>query len=95
MLVCDTGVGIKDEDKSHIFKMFGKLESTAQMNTSGVGLGVSICKMILEALDGTIFLTNGCDSKHCLQPKLLTQRNGTTFCFKVKLSDHDFVKEEE
>lgn len=41
--VQDTGIGIKQEDRSKIFTMFGKLESTAKMNTSGIGLGLSIC----------------------------------------------------
>jgi signal transduction histidine kinase len=36
--------------------MLGKLESTSQFNTSGVGLGLSICKKIAEALEGTIYL---------------------------------------
>lgn len=29
ILVCDTGIGIKEEDKAKIFQMFGKLEATA------------------------------------------------------------------
>lgn len=36
--------------------MLGKLEATAQINTSGVGLGLSTCKKIAEALEGDIYL---------------------------------------
>ena len=41
--VADTGIGIKPEDRSKLFMRFGKLEQTAKINTSGVGLGLSIC----------------------------------------------------
>ena len=54
--VSDTGIGISKNDRSKIFRMFGKLDSTAHMNTSGVGLGLSICKKIVEALNGEIHL---------------------------------------
>ena len=36
--------------------MLGKLEATASINTSGVGLGLSTCKKIAEALNGAIFI---------------------------------------
>ena len=54
--VRDSGIGIKKEDRDKIFQMFGKLEATASINTTGVGLGLSICKKIIEALDGYIYL---------------------------------------
>jgi len=38
--------------------MLGKLEASANINTSGVGLGLSTCKKIAEALNGEIFLLN-------------------------------------
>lgn len=64
--VCDTGIGIKVEDRPKIFKMFSKLESTSRINTSGVGLGLSICKKIVEALDGYIYLE---DNEELLVPR--------------------------
>ena len=36
--------------------MLGKLDVTASINTSGVGLGLSTCKKIAEALNGEIFI---------------------------------------
>lgn len=44
MSVIDSGIGIRSEDRTKLFKMFGKLDSTTDMNTSGIGLGLSICK---------------------------------------------------
>ena len=54
--VKDTGIGIKEEDKDKLFTMFGKLEATAAINTTGIGLGLSICKSIVDMLGGTIYL---------------------------------------
>ena len=51
--------------------MFGKLEETSSINTSGVGLGLNICKQIVEALDGEIYLED-------------SSENGTTFTFLIK-----------
>jgi len=56
IVVKDTGIGIRVEDRDKIFQMLGKLEATASINTSGVGLGLSTCKKIAEALKGDIFL---------------------------------------
>jgi two-component system sensor histidine kinase/response regulator len=53
--VTDTGVGINDENRGKLFQLFGRLESTSKMNTTGIGLGLSICKQILEAFNGAIY----------------------------------------
>jgi K+-sensing histidine kinase KdpD len=63
--VCDSGIGIKNEDRMKIFQMFGKLEATAKINTTGVGLGLSICKKIVEGLEGKIYLAEKCNSPQC------------------------------
>lgn len=46
--VKDTGVGIKEEDKSKLFKLFGFLEETQNINTSGIGLGLVIADLIVD-----------------------------------------------
>jgi signal transduction histidine kinase len=51
----DTGVGIKPEDQEKLFQLFGKLESNSKLNKMGIGLGLYICKKIVEACGGDIY----------------------------------------
>ena len=44
--VRDTGVGIKKEDISKLFKFFGKMTSTKDINRGGMGLGLTNTKLI-------------------------------------------------
>jgi signal transduction histidine kinase len=40
--VIDTGIGIKQEDICKLFKLFGFLDTTKELNTKGIGLGLHI-----------------------------------------------------
>ena len=40
----DTGVGIAEEDLGKLFSQFGKLHRTADINSQGIGLGLTIVK---------------------------------------------------
>ena len=42
--VQDTGVGIDPSDLGKVFTRFGKLQRTAEMNSEGLGLGLTITK---------------------------------------------------
>jgi signal transduction histidine kinase len=44
--VADNGIGIKQEDLGKLFKLFGFLDSSKELNTKGIGLGLHISKMI-------------------------------------------------
>lgn len=46
--VIDTGIGIKKVDQLQLFKMFGKLKYTNKQNQQGIGLGLNICKRIVN-----------------------------------------------
>jgi len=48
--VSDTGIGIKEENKKILFSMYGKPEDPESINREGVGLGLSICKELVEQL---------------------------------------------
>ena len=52
--VKDTGVGIGQEDQNKLFRLFGFLEATHQINTKGIGLGLYICKKIVTIFGGTV-----------------------------------------
>lgn len=52
--VCDTGVGISQADIPKLFTRFGKLQRTALMNSTGIGLGLTIVKQIVESAKGEI-----------------------------------------
>jgi len=56
LAVLDSGVGIKAEDQAKLFKLFGTIDSTKKLNTKGVGLGLSITKMISKVFDGDVAL---------------------------------------
>ena len=45
--VRDSGVGIKQEDITKLFRFFGKISSTKDINKGGMGLGLTISKLIL------------------------------------------------
>jgi len=52
--VSDTGIGIKDEDKSLLFADFVRIKTAETKNIAGSGLGLSIVKKIVELNKGEI-----------------------------------------
>lgn len=55
--VTDTGIGIPDEQKSRLFRPFSQADSSTARSYGGSGLGLSICKAIIEdVLGGAIWL---------------------------------------
>lgn len=52
--VRDTGVGIAAEHLNHIFDEFAQLQNRALDHEDGLGLGLAICRRLIEALGGAI-----------------------------------------
>lgn len=55
-VVKDTGIGIGENEKSIIFDMFVQVENAASRKHEGIGLGLTICKKLIQMLDGDIWV---------------------------------------
>lgn len=54
--VADTGVGIHPDDQDRVFDRFFTQEKSYDRLASGAGLGLTICKQLVEMMQGTITL---------------------------------------
>lgn len=72
--VSDTGIGIKQEERDKLFEMFNKIDNTIKQNTSGIGLGLSISKQIIDALGGKLEIL----------PLTAFDQKGTSISFTIK-----------
>jgi signal transduction histidine kinase len=68
--VKDTGIGITEELMGRIFDRFYKIEKTKNVIYGGNGLGLTITKNIVDALDGEIWVES-------------EEGKGTTFWFTI------------
>lgn len=57
--VRDDGPGIPEQDAAHLFEPFFRVDRSRSKKTGGYGLGLSICKRIMEAHGGTIAVEQG------------------------------------
>lgn len=54
--VWDNGIGIDESDKEKVFSRFYRTKNSLKTNAKGVGIGLSLVKSLVEALDGQIDL---------------------------------------
>ena len=52
--IADTGVGMSEEDRVHIFERFWRADNAHVRAVAGSGLGLTLVKHIVEAHDGSI-----------------------------------------
>jgi signal transduction histidine kinase len=75
--ISDTGVGIPVEDIPHLFQKFYRVDSSAVRTIGGTGLGLFICKKIVELYNGKIWVESqvGVGSTfHIDLPRISTQQ---------------------
>lgn len=54
ILVQDEGIGIPDSDQERVFERFADMSNSNRDRNGGSGLGLSICKAIIDSLGGRI-----------------------------------------
>ncbi len=77
--VRDSGPGINDEMKDKIFERFIQIENTNSLKQNGAGLGLPICKNLVNLLGGSIWIESVVDK-------------GSDFYFQLPLNE---IKDEE
>ncbi|MBC7683364.1 MAG: response regulator, partial [Ferruginibacter sp.] len=70
--VQDSGIGIAPEHQQHIFNGFSQAEASTTRRFGGTGLGLGICKRLVELMGGQIDITS-------------TPGVGSTFAFTITL----------
>jgi signal transduction histidine kinase/ActR/RegA family two-component response regulator len=68
--VADTGVGIPPEKLDQVFEPFWQSEEGRRIDNSGVGLGLSICKRLIDAMGGSIDVTSNMGEGSCFKVHL-------------------------
>lgn len=56
LAIRDTGIGIAPEHLPHIFDFFYRADAARSLDSGGVGLGLSVARMIIEAHGGQIMV---------------------------------------
>ncbi|HEY5540950.1 MAG TPA: HAMP domain-containing sensor histidine kinase [Coriobacteriia bacterium] len=59
--ICDTGQGIPPDDLPRIFDRFFRSEASRAAGEGGFGLGLAICKSIVDSMGGTIDVSSEVD----------------------------------
>ena len=62
--VVDSGIGVNEDDKEHIFGAFDQQKGQSNAKYAGTGLGLAISKRLAEMMNGTIVVKNN-EDKGC------------------------------
>ncbi|KEJ90496.1 response regulator [Sulfitobacter donghicola] len=69
----DTGIGVPEHMRDHIFGEFNQVENERNRKFDGTGLGLAITKRLVEMMDGEVWFTS-------------KEEAGSCFCFRIELN---------
>ena len=80
--VTDTGTGIPEEYRDKIFEKFSQIEEQESRRGRGSGLGLTFCKLVVEAHGGRIWVESQVGQ-------------GSTFTFTLPVAGAESVSEDQ
>ncbi len=91
--VSDTGIGIPPEKRTHIFEAFTQADASMTRRFGGTGLGLTLCKKMIELLDGKLWVESeekkGSKFSFSIPVKILTQKEKETYEPEEVISDEN------
>ncbi len=81
--ISDTGIGIKPEDVTKLFRIFTQIESTYTKQFPGTGLGLALTKQLVELHGGSIWAASDGEGR------------GSTFTVRLPLSHKEYSEGEQ
>lgn len=67
LIVQDEGIGMTEEENKRVFQRFYRAKNPKTENIAGLGLGLTICKDVVEALKGEITSTSSFGKGSCFR----------------------------
>ncbi len=82
--ITDTGIGVAEEQQEYLFQPFQQANMTISHKFGGAGLGLSICKQVVDLMEGELFFDSVENKGTCIG-----------FVLACDLPDADFVATSE
>ena len=88
IIIKDNGIGIESDRIHKLFKPFSQGDSSISRKYGGTGLGLTICKSLVNLMEGTIWLESkgnigGYPPQNWIIQKQKSSNKGSTFYFTV------------